>query len=137
MRRMTCFALSGWFCLALTVVSGCGKAKLGEEKTIELIQPVARVEMVAAAPVAASRETSKSGEQIAQAACVACHVSGVAGAPKTGDQGAWAPRLAQGVESLYQNVINGKNVMPARGGSPSLSDAELKAAVDYLVKQAR
>ena len=60
-----------------------------------------------------------------------CHAAGVAGAPKLGDKAAWAPRLAQGMDTLAQSAIKGKGAMPARGGS-SASDADLRAAVEYM-----
>ena len=65
-----------------------------------------------------------------------CHAAGVAGAPKPGDKADWGPRIAQGKETLYKHAIEGytgsKGMMPARGGSASLSDADVKAAVDYM-----
>ena len=131
--RLAIVALS-----AASLLAACGKAKVDEEKTAELIQPVARVEMAAVAPAAADAGGApKSGEEVVQAVCSACHNTGAAGAPKTGDKAAWAPRIALGANTLYASVINGKGVMPARGGNPALSDDELKAAVDYLVKQAK
>ena len=77
------------------------------------------------------------GEKIYNGLCVACHgISGI-GAPVVGDKAAWAPRIAQGMELLYDNAINGVvgaggALMPARGGG-SFSDEEVKAAVDYMV----
>ncbi|MCD6438044.1 MAG: cytochrome c5 family protein [Halomonas sp.] len=68
--------------------------------------------------------------------CVACHASGVAGAPLFGSAEAWAPRIEQGKEALYQSVFNGKGVMPPRGGSQG-SDEEIMAVVDYMVSQAQ
>lgn len=68
--------------------------------------------------------------------CSVCHETGVAGAPKTGDKAAWAPRIATGKEALYLSVINGKNAMPARGGAGNLSDDEIKHSVDFLVGKA-
>ncbi|GAB2896486.1 hypothetical protein GCM10027046_27430 [Uliginosibacterium flavum] len=118
---------------AVLALMACGKQKVDEEKTAELIQPVARVELAGAE----QSSGPKSGEQIAQTVCGACHTTGLLNSPKTGDKAAWAPRIAQGVEVLYKNSINGKNLMPARGGNPALSDDEMKAAVDYLVKQAK
>ena len=64
---------------------------------------------------------------------MACHATGVAGAPKLGDKAAWAPRLKTGKEALYASVIKGKGAMPPKGGNAALSDADVKAAVDYLV----
>jgi cytochrome c5 len=85
----------------------------------------------AAAPAAAA---AKSGQAIYDATCTACHAAGVAGAPKVGDKAAWAPRIKEGMNVLYANSIKGKNAMPPKGGNPSLSDAEVNAAVDYMVK---
>jgi len=95
------------------------------------IQPVARVEMQKA--VAPSDGKPRSAEAVYNTICKACHEAGVAGAPKTGDKAAWAPRIATGSAALLKSVINGKNAMPPRAGDASLSDDELKAAVEYLV----
>ena len=77
------------------------------------------------------------GQQIYRQACAFCHDKGVAGAPKIGDPAAWSPRLAQGMDVLYASALHGKRAMPAKGGNPSLADADVKAAVDYLVAQSR
>ena len=77
------------------------------------------------------------GNKTYAAACAMCHAAGVAGAPKAGDKAAWKPRIAQGKDVLYTNAIKGKNLMPPKGGAVSLSDADIKAAVDYLVGQAK
>lgn len=89
---------------------------------------------VAAAPAATA---ARSGSEVYQLACGVCHAAGVAGSPKTGDAGAWAPRIAKGKPTLYTHAIQGFNLMPAKGGNASLSDAEVKAAVDHMVAQAR
>ena len=95
------------------------------------IQPVARFELAKAAPAAAAGP--KDGATIVNKVCGACHGTGVAGAPKTGDKAAWAPRIAQGNDTLYKNAISGKNAMPPKGGAADLSDGEIKGAVDHLV----
>jgi cytochrome c5 len=77
------------------------------------------------------------GQQVYMKACVACHATGVAGAPKLGDKEAWAPRIATGMDALMNSAINGKNVMPPRGTCASCSDEELKAAVEYMVSQSQ
>jgi cytochrome c5 len=61
----------------------------------------------------------------------------VAGAPKVGDKAAWAPRIKQGIDTLHQSALKGKNAMPPKGGNASLSDADVMAAVDYMVSQAK
>lgn len=70
--------------------------------------------------------------------CKACHASGIAGAPRVTDKGAWRPRVAKGSERLYRHALDGffgpqGTMMPARGGNDSLSDEEVKAAVDYMI----
>ena len=74
-----------------------------------------------------------AGRQTYQQACAFCHDKGVAGAPRFGDAAAWSARTAQGMETLYASALRGKGAMPAKGGNPSLSDAAVKAAVDYLI----
>jgi len=79
-----------------------------------------------------------SGESVYQSACAACHNAGVAGAPAQGDSAAWAERIDKGMETLYRHAIEGfqgsAGVMPAKGGNPTLSDEEVKAAVDFMVE---
>lgn len=85
----------------------------------------------AAAPVVAS-SGPRTGEQVYNT-CAACHSTGAAGAPKFGDVAAWAPRIAQGAETLYTHSIQGFNGMPAKGLCGDCSDDEIKAAVDHMV----
>ena len=94
----------------------------------------ATVAAAAAAPPAAA--TAGAGEALYKQACQVCHAAGVAGAPKFGDKAAWAPRIQTGMDALYTSAINGKNAMPARGGSTA-SDADIHAAVDYMVAAAK
>jgi cytochrome c5 len=88
----------------------------------------------AAKPAAAS--ASDAGKKVYDTYCAACHVAGVAGAPKFADKAAWAPRIATGMDALYGAVIKGKGAMPAKGGSPA-SDDDIKAAVQYMVAAAK
>ncbi|MBU2479301.1 MAG: c-type cytochrome, partial [Gammaproteobacteria bacterium] len=88
----------------------------------------------AAAPAAASAD---AGKQIYDASCMACHSTGAAGAPKVGDKAAWAPRIAQGVDTLVNHAINGIRAMPPKGTCMSCSDDDLKAAVSYMVNESK
>jgi cytochrome c5 len=90
---------------------------------------VATVATTAAAPTAARTD----GKKIYDTTCTACHTPGVAGAPKLGDKAAWAPRLKAGMDAVYVAALKGKGAMPAKGGNASLPDADVKAAVDYMV----
>ena len=96
------------------------------------ILPVAKLEL-AKAPAAAADDQPRDGATVYKSVCMACHGTGVAGAPKAGDKAAWAPRIATGTAALITSVTNGKNAMPAKGGSPDLTDGEIKAAVEHLV----
>jgi cytochrome c5 len=103
------------------------------------LQPAAPAPAQAAAPAAADGGAS-AGKALYSAACVACHGAGIAGAPKFGDKAAWAGRIAQGQATLYEHAIKGfqgkAGVMPPKGGS-SAPDADVKAAVDYMVASAK
>ncbi|PQO95800.1 cytochrome c5 family protein [Massilia phosphatilytica] len=83
---------------------------------------------------------NEAGKNLFNAACTACHTAGIAGAPKVGDKAAWAPRIAQGTNTLYEHAIKGfqgkAGVMPPKGGSTA-PDADVKAAVDYMVAAAK
>jgi cytochrome c5 len=74
-----------------------------------------------------------NGKTVFDQTCAVCHGAGIAGAPKAGDKTAWAPRLKQGTDALHQAALKGKGAMPAKGGNTSLTDADVNAAVDYMV----
>jgi cytochrome c5 len=83
---------------------------------------------------------AQSGQEIWAGTCQACHAEPLSGAPLITDKSAWAPRVAKGKEALYRSALGGfvgpkGTEMPARGGNPSLSDAQVKAAVDYMVSK--
>ncbi len=95
--------------------------------------PAPAAPVPAAAPVAAA---GGAGEALYKQICMTCHATGIANAPKFGDKAAWAPRVQQGLPTLAQNAIKGKNAMPPKGGS-SASDADMRAAVEYMVNAAK
>ena len=117
------------------------------QDAIERIKPVGNLFMELPAEVAVTNASISAstlpldGAQVFNQSCAACHSSGIAGAPKLGDQVQWKTRLTKGTEVLYVNALNGisgsTGVMPAKGGNASLSDAEVKAAVDYIVDKAK
>lgn len=107
-----------------------GSDGLSEQAIAQRIQPLGRVEVRDASDVA----SLKTGEQVYQAVCTACHGSGAAGAPKTGDAAAWGPRIATGYETLLNSALKGKGAMGAQGGG-DFSDLEIARAVVYLANQ--
>jgi len=96
--------------------------------------PMEQTKQQAAAGLTAA---SDSGKAVYQNTCSACHETGVSGAHKLGDKTAWDGLIAKGKDQLVQSVINGKGAMPPKAGNPSLSEAEIRAAVDYIVDQVR
>ena len=108
----------------------------------ERTQPVAKVVTDPAALVkvsaAATERAPLTGEQLNAQLCSGCHNAGVLGAPKTGDKAAWSAvqSAAGGVDGLVRSVVSGKGAMPPKAGDPSLSEDEIRAAVELLLKQA-
>ncbi|WP_343719608.1 c-type cytochrome [Achromobacter dolens] len=110
---------------------GAGSDTLSTEAVTKRIAPVAGFELVDAnAP-----KVFKTGEQVFQAVCTACHTAGVAGAPKVGDNAAWAPFIKSGFDAMMNVALHGKGGMPAKGGNPTLSDFEVARAVVYMANK--
>ena len=106
-------------------IAPSGKINLASNPTIEQTVVVASV----------SEIKSFSGADVYKNVCMSCHTSGAAGAPVIGNGAQWSERLSKGKDTLYANAINGIGVMPARGGVSSLSDEEVKLAVDYILSE--
>ncbi len=94
-----------------------------------------RIQKVGAVEIRDANRPLKSGEEVYKAQCVACHAAGAAGAPKLGDEAAWAPRLKTGFEALLNSSLKGKGAMGAQGGG-DFQDAEIGRAVVYLTNAA-
>lgn len=109
---------------------GAGSDGMSAEAVARRIQPVASVEVRDASDTASLR----TGEQVYAAQCVACHAAGVAGAPKLGDEAAWAPRVAQGLETLVNSALKGKGAMGPQGGG-DFSDFEISRAVVFIANK--
>ncbi|MHC0505070.1 MULTISPECIES: c-type cytochrome [Achromobacter] len=111
--------------------TGAGSDTLSQEAVAKRIAPVAGFQLVDAnAP-----KVFKTGEQVFAAVCTACHTAGVAGAPKVGDNAAWAPFITAGYDAMMNVALHGKGGMPAKGGNPTLSDYEVARAVVYMANK--
>lgn len=95
--------------------------------------PAAKVATVTPAPAAAGKP---DGKKTYDTACMACHATGAANAPKLGDKAAWAPRIAEGMDAMMKIAIHGKGAMPPRGATTATDD-ELRAAVTYMADAAK
>lgn len=87
------------------------------------------------AAAAGGGDGAMSGEEVYDQFCGTCHEAGVAGAPVAGDDEAWEPRIAKGMDTLWDHTLNGFNGMPPKGTCSACSDDELRAAMDYMVEQ--
>ena len=103
--------------------------------------PAAQAPAAPAAPAPQQAAAGPDGESVYKKTCALCHASGVDGAPIPGNKDDWGPRIAQGKELLYKHSLEGftgaKGMMPPRGGGASLSDDEVKAAVDFMVSKSQ
>ena len=129
------------------MVSGSNKTQTAQtaDEIVARIKPVGELAMATATAVAngviPTANAASKGETAYNSICMACHAAGVAGAPKTGDKAAWAPRIAQGMDTLYTHAIKGfqgkAGMMPAKGGNAAMPDADVKAAVDFMVSKSK
>ncbi|MFT7300876.1 MAG: cytochrome c5 [Porticoccus sp.] len=140
---------AGIVAVALTLVlgvAGCSSEQeelnltaQQEKEMSKRLAPVGKVVLekniaVAAPAVAAG---PRSGEDVYNKSCIACHSTGAAGAPKVGVATDWTARIDQGLETLYANAINGVRGMPAKGLCMNCSEDEVKATVDYMLEQSK
>ena len=138
------------FILAQMVVSGSNLNKdkvaaVDDKAVAERIKPVGEVAVSGGNAVMdtliPAANAAADGKSTYDASCNVCHGAGIAGAPKLGDKANWAPRIAQGNDTLYTHALKGfqgkAGMMPAKGGNAGLSDAAVKAAVDYMVSKAK
>lgn len=123
----------------LVVLSAAASAASSDDEIRERLQPAGSVCVVgdscaAGSSVASAPGGPRNGETIYNTYCMACHATGVSGSPMLGNAEQWSARIAQGTDVLYQNSINGLNVMPPRGTCVDCSDDEIRATVDFMVE---
>jgi cytochrome c5 len=125
--------------LAVAVVGSLIMAKpAGEEPAPVVANVEENIKPVAVAEVAppVTEHVAKSGAEVVKGVCAMCHAAGLMNAPKIGDKGQWEPRIALGYETLVKHAVEGIRTMPAKGGNPDLSEAEIAAAVAEMANQA-
>jgi cytochrome c5 len=121
--------------LSQLVTTGISTGKdhptLNDEAVAARLKPVGQVEVTD--PNAPKVE--KTGKEVVDTVCGACHTSGALNAPKIADKASWASRLGMGLDKLTQSAIKGVRQMPARGGNPDLSDLEIARAIVFMANQ--
>jgi cytochrome c5 len=128
-------AMAGLFVVvpALALAMGNRPKSVDDEATNARILPLAKVKLAPPAATGASAG-SRTGEELYKAVCGACHEAGVAGAPKTGDKAAWAPRIGVGLDVLTKTALAGKGAMPPKGGSDATQE-ELTRSIVFMANK--
>lgn len=127
-KTLLCLVIS---CLCFVTVNA---QEMSEEDIKSRIKPVGSVNIAGAQAASAAASGPRSGADVYTKSCVACHSSGVLGAPKLQDAADWAPRLEQGFDTVLQNAINGIKAMPPKGTCGDCSDDEIKAAIEHMIE---
>jgi cytochrome c5 len=119
-------------------VAPAGASSNENAQAAAAVAALASVPQAASAPAAGaqSADAAQAGKALYEQVCQACHAAGVLGAPKFGDKAAWAPRLKEPMDTVYNYALHGKGAMPPKGGS-NAPDADVKAAVDYMVNASK
>lgn len=129
--------------VVLAALAACGRQEppAAPAAAPEASTPAPAATTAPATEVAAAPAANDTGKSTYGKVCVMCHGAGIGGAPKIGDKAAWGPRIAQGQATLYKHAIEGftgsQGMMPAKGGGATLSDDDVKAAVDHMVAAAK
>ena len=141
---MLIFVLIALFTARAIGTNAFEAARIAPGEVEKRIQPVGQISFGEAGAMAepepelveVAMADPRGGEEVYNSACVACHSTGVANAPKLGDTAAWEPRVAQGLDALINSALNGKgSLMPPKGGRPDFSDDEVVAGLKYMLEQ--
>lgn len=138
----------GIIAMNLTDGDKSDSASWQEKKILDRIKPLGSVATtaeeakkaspeIAVADVVVTSTEPLTGEQVYNTACLACHATGAAGAPKTGDVADWAPRIAQGADVLFEHAMKGFKGMPPKGGSPQLTEKNITDAIEFMVSKSQ
>ncbi|MGM0481579.1 MAG: c-type cytochrome [Pseudomonadota bacterium] len=138
MKRIQSFVSKGFFAsvaalFAMTVSAASVQDAMTKEAIEKRIQPVSQYYVAGeSSDQQASAGEPRSGEQVYNTFCSACHTSGVMGSPKINNANDWEPRLAQGMDTVLRHAIEGYNAMPPKGTCADCSDDEIQAAINYM-----
>lgn len=110
---------------------------LSKDAIAERLSPAAKVSISGEKPKEEVVIVLDVGTTVYENNCKMCHLNGLAGAPKLGDKAAWEPRIAKGIDTLHQHVINGYNAMPAKGGCSTCTDEDLLKAIEYMIGEVK
>lgn len=121
-------------CIAICSLSfiAVNAQEMSEEDIKARIKPVGSVHVAGAQ--AAAPAGPRSGADIYNKSCVACHTSGVLGAPKLQNAADWAPRLEKGFDAVWENAIKGIGGMPPMGTCGDCSNDDIKAAIEHMIE---
>lgn len=107
---------------------------MSREAIAERIKPIGKHYVAGESSAAEESSGPRSGEQVYNKYCTACHTSGVMGAPKINNAADWEDRLAQGMDTVLKHAVEGYNAMPPKGTCSDCSEEEIQAAIDYMVE---
>ena len=118
----------------LSVSAASVQDDMSREAIAERIKPIGKHYVAGESSAAEESSGPRSGEQVYNKYCTACHTSGVMGAPKINNAADWEDRLAQGMDTVLQHAVEGYNAMPPKGTCSDCSEEEIQAAIDYMTK---
>jgi cytochrome c5 len=119
---------------ALSVSAASVQDDMSREAIAERIKPIGKHYVAGESSAAEESSGPRSGEQVYNTYCTACHTSGVMGAPKINNAADWEERLAQGMDTVLKHAVEGFNAMPPMGTCSDCSEEEIQAAIDYMIE---
>ncbi|ATZ73018.1 cytochrome c5 family protein [Idiomarina sp. X4] len=119
---------------ALSVSAASVQDDMSREAIAERIKPIGKHYVAGESSAAEESSGPRSGQQVYDKFCTACHTSGVMGAPKINNAADWEERLAQGMDTVLKHAVEGFNAMPPKGTCSDCSEEEIQAAIDYMTK---
>jgi len=118
----------------LSVSAASVQDDMSREAIAERIKPIGKHYVAGESSAAEESSGPRSGQQVYDKFCTACHTSGVMGAPKINNAADWEERLAQGMDTVLKHAVEGFNAMPPKGTCSDCSEEEIQAAIDYMTK---